>query len=413
MNNRSELIATLRNMWTTKATQCLELYINIVNEGRITNIDIQNLINNNDLLNNASDTVLLWLYEPLVTAFDKLKPLTYFFTKEEIIEAHESVSFRKQVKFPIRFPILAKLRSNSYLSCLSIQQILSLKEAGIIRWKERMQRETVFTKVGNTLVSHIKYDDKRAREIGQRMIAGDFYPNSFRWHIVSSDSEYDVTDKEIILNNGYIAEIDGQHRDKGSEYALTQNPDIEMNVPIVFTIGNSTLAQAIINQDEQRAPIDDRVVESYKPTSVNRIVKHIITSEDLDPVYKFGDTEQSIKVGGGFVLVGTLANAIEKYYHVNKLSYNAERTLSLTIIGFLNELADYFQNDFSNYRQLQKCKSPIISEQMFDAYIYISSKVKDDNGSYKKFRSVIASIDFSLPVKQISSHEYIDKLIKE
>lgn len=412
MKNRSELITALRSMWMTKQPQCLEIYINVVNEGRITNTDIQNLFNNAELLNNASDVVLLWLYEPLVTAFTKLKPLDYFFTKEEIIEAHESTSVRKQTKFPIRFPILSKLRSNSYLSCLSIQQILSLKEAGVIRWKDKMQRETVYTKIGDTLVSHIKYDDKRAREIGQKMIAGDFYPNSFRWHIVSADCEYDITDDTIILKDGYIAEIDGQHRDKGSEYALTQNPDIEMSVPIIFTIGNSSLAQAIINQDEQRAPIDKHVVESYKQTATNRIVKWITASDELDPVYKFGDTEQSIKIGGGFVLVSTLADAIDKYYNTTKMSYNTQKYTAHKITCFLNELADIFQEEFTNYRQLQISKSTIISDQMIDTYVYIISVVQDDNEPYKKFRSVITSIDFNLPLKQISSHEYIDQLIK-
>ena len=87
MKNRSELIATLNSMWATQKEQCTELYINIVNQGIMTNIDIQNIINNPQLLNNASDTVLLWLYEPLSTAFKRLEPVDNFFTKEEIIEA--------------------------------------------------------------------------------------------------------------------------------------------------------------------------------------------------------------------------------------------------------------------------------------------------------------------------------------
>lgn len=174
MKNRSELITTVINMWAAQKEQCTELYINIVNQGVMTNIDIQNLLNNSQLLNNASDTVLFWLYEPLTTNFKRLEPVDKFFTKEEIIEAHSSTIGKSKATFPISFPILARLRGNSYLSCLSIQEIFSLKEAGIIRWKDKMQRETVITKVGDSLISHIKYDDNRAREIGKKIADGDF-----------------------------------------------------------------------------------------------------------------------------------------------------------------------------------------------------------------------------------------------
>ena len=411
MKNRSELIATLNSMWATQKEQCTELYINIVNQGIMTNIDIQNIINNPQLLNNASDTVLLWLYEPLTTVFKRLEPVDKFFTKEEIIEAHNSTSGKSKAKFPISFPILARLRGNSYLSCLSIQEIFSLKEAGVIRWKDKMQRETVMTKVGDSLISHIKYDDNRAREIGKKISDGDFYPNSFRWHIVSGDCDYDVTNTKIVLKSGYIAEIDGQHRDKGSEYALMQNPDIELNIPIVFTIGTSSIAQAIINQDEQRAPIDKDVVSMYKQTSGNRIVKKLTSFEDLDPVYKFGDTEQSIKVGSGFVLISALGKSVDKHFCKNKLSRLQETTIAIWLMNYFNTLADILQEEFSNYRQLQNQKSAIISEQMFDMYIYIGSKLYHRENYGDELGRIIQSIDFSLPLKQIT-YQYIDKIIE-
>lgn len=410
MKNRPELKTVLMGIWATQRNQCMEIYINTINEGKITNVDLQNLMNKPELLRSVSDIVLAWLYEPLLQSFDRLKPLDYYFTKEEIIEAHGTVSGRKKANFPIRFPILAKLRSNSYLSCLSIQEILSLKESGVIKWKDKMQRETVITKVGDSLVSHIKYDDDRAREIGKCMLDGDFYPNAFRWHILPIDCEYNVTNDSIILKSGYIAEIDGQHRDKGSEYALAQNPDIEMNIPIVFTIGNMSMAQAIINQDEKRAPIDENVVESYKQTSGNRIVKSVIASEDLDPVYKFADTKQGLKAGSGFVLISEFGKSVEKYYCQQKLSRLAENSVSDWLVCFLNNLSDILQNEFSNYRELQNQKSPIISDKMFDTYIYISSLVRDDP---TRIRPIIKAIDFSLPLKQVASHEYIDQIMKE
>lgn len=95
---------------------------------------------------------------------------------------------------PIAFPILARLTDNdNYLTALSIQDIANLKSVGIIQWKEGMQRETVITKLSdNDFISHIKYDDNRARAIGKSMSDGTFFPNSLRWHIVADESDYEV-----------------------------------------------------------------------------------------------------------------------------------------------------------------------------------------------------------------------------
>ena len=190
-----------------------------------------------------------------------------------------------------------------------------------------------------------------------------------------------------------------------------QNPDIELNIPIVFTIGTSSIAQAIINQDEQRAPIDKDVVSMYKQTSGNRIVKKLTSFEDLDPVYKFGDTEQSIKVGSGFVLISALGKSVDKHFCKNKLSRLQESTIAIWLMNYLNTLADILQEEFSNYRQLQNQKSAIISEQMFDMYIYIGSKLYHQENYGDEFGRIIQSIDFSLPLKQIT-YQYIDKIIE-
>ena len=74
MKNRPELKTVLMGIWTTKRNQCMEIYINTVNEGKITNVDLQNLMNKPELLRSVSDIVLAWLYEPLLQSFDCLKP---------------------------------------------------------------------------------------------------------------------------------------------------------------------------------------------------------------------------------------------------------------------------------------------------------------------------------------------------
>ena len=109
-------------------------------------------------------------------------------------------------------------------------------------------------------------------------------------------------------------------------------------------------------------------------------------------------------------MISEFGKSVEKYYCQQKLSRLAEKSVSDWLVCFLNNLSDILQNEFSNYRELQNQKSPIISDKMFDIYIYISSLVRDDP---TRIRSIIKAIDFSLPLKQVASHEYIDQIMKE
>ena len=412
MKNRGEVVKILLNTYMLHP-ECLDIYITeLVNNGKFTMFEIQEFLMGNNL-DNCNTFVLVNLYEPLAAHYGLPEP-SQFFNREEIIEAHSIYTEKTQNQLPIKFKILAKLREDSYLICQSVKEIMALKEGGLIRWKDNMQRESVITRIGDGFVSHIKFDIDRAKEIGKSMAEGNFFPNALRWHIVTSDCDYSIVGDTFVLKDGYIAEIDGQHRNKGSEYALAENPNIDLNMPVILTVGTPAVAQSIINQDEQRAPIEKSVVDSYRITSGNNVVKEILGSGELDECYKFCDTTQAISSGIGFIVKSELAAAIDKYYFGGKKeSKNSELKTAKWLIGFFNELADILQDDFVNYRNAKAANTT--KSAIFPGYIYISKALKDIPDWENKLAKVISEIksDNKLKAETIASAKYLDPIIKE
>ena len=415
MRNKEKVVNLLRTLYVKEFDFCINIYTTeLINNGKMTTTSVQHIMTNLNSLNELSDIVLLLLYKPL-EAHERfaLPPVSDFFTKEEEYSAASFIQKKTNNKLPVKFKILAKLTDNdNYLICVSIQEINELKQAGLIRWVQGMQRESIITQTAeNEFISHIKFDDKRARAIGDSMIRGDFYPNSLRWHITTDNCEYDVIDDMFVLRSGFIAEIDGQHRDKGSEYALNESPDIIMNMPVILTVGNVSTAQHIINQDEERAPIDKNVVAEYKSNSGNSIVKMIIGNDKLDPVYKWCDTLQGIQTGSGFVLKSVVSETIEKIYCKSKMSRNAEVQVAEWLVDFFNELADIFIDDFSNYKKSRKINRKA-NYETFVLYIYLSFAVKDDTNWRIALRNILDKIDFDKNNIKLNNVKYINEILK-
>lgn len=415
MVNRDNLIEILDKMWATKTDECLAIFTTeLVNKGLLTTYKLQTLTTGNKL-DTADDISLLLLYDALANNFSGMKPTTYYFTEEEIRIAKSTFESDMQSKLPISFKILATLRENSYLICQSIQEIANLKEGGLIRWVEGMQRESVTTKVGDKFVSHIAYDDTRARKIGAKISSGEFFPNALRWHIVTTFCEYHITNEEFVLTKGSICEIDGQHRDKGSEYALADNPNINLQMPIILTVGTPRTAQLIINQDEERAPIDKELVKSFAKSVGNTVADKINQSRDADNPLRFSSTIDNVKSGYGAFLLSDLGEAIDKVYF-SGMSYVPTSVMNETanqINDFLDLLLTYqtIYSDITDYRNSVAKKWTAESKSIM-VYVALSKWYYDNGVTKAKLDDVIKSIKFRKNDIAKFNIEYITKVLR-
>jgi len=372
----------------------------LVDTGKMQFNVIASICNLSLPLDELNTNVLVWIYESVYKVYKLPYPET-FFTKQEIRDADLFLVKRFQSTYPLKFKILDTLAyGDQYLITQSVQEIQSLREGGVIQWDKNMQRENVVYQIGNQLIASIKYNDNRAREIGDSIANGDFYANSLRWHLVLNGKEkYYIKDDYLIIESGTIAEVDGQHRNRGAEYGLIQNPNVFLKFPILFTIGNVENGQKIIYQEEKRSPLVKSHVDSYKQTVANLITKDVMYDSGLDPVYKFCKTEQAINAGAGWVLESVFIESIERVYKLKNISLSVKKRkeISSWLIIFLNELADHFYEDFSSpHRNKNKWNTSI---NVWRGFIFISSKLYQLPNWEELLSKILKNIDFKNTVK--------------
>ena len=396
VKNRDKLIEILQNIISRGDNGIYDVLLkNVIQTGKMTSQEVSSILSLQKDLNNLDTRVLIWFYQAL-SEYKQMPDIDNFFFENEINEASLFIVRHRNDTFPLRFKILNKLSAkDEYLLCLSIKEIIALNH-GIIQLIPDMQRESVVIKFNNKLLSHIKFSDERAREIGRCVSNGTYWSNMIRWHLMLDGSEdYIIDDNYITINHGLIANIDRQYRNAGFEYSLAENADIEMMVPVVFTIGTIRDAQAIINQEEKREPIATTHVKTFANTTSNQIVKAIKSNADIRETYKFITTIEQYESNYGFVLESLLADAIDEFYHVNadkSLTLKQKRHLENWLIDFLIDLDDCLHSQFLNFSTVKQwCVHPYA----FYGYIYLSSILQDDSTYENKLRSIISKIDFA------------------
>ena len=382
MKNQERFFNIMYELYTKAPMIAMSRYVNdYVNTGLMLQIDISNIIMSKDLRKYKDNIVILVrMYTPFSgtrishNGFELVMPDKYeFFSASEIAEA--SFSNEKMPNaLPVKLKILSTLRPNNYLTTLSIREIMALKSAGLIQWKSEMQRESVTTDgmVNGKLISHIKFDPSRSKEIAENIAEGTFYPSALRWHIIASDCKYQIDGEYLVLESGYFAEIDGQHRNKAIEYALSANPKAELEFPILISIGNVKTAQFIINQDEKRAPLSKERVTSYSNSFGRLVTDKIIALDELNQEANF----ISNPVEDIDVMKSELITAIDTYYHCDSSASNLVVTeIAKWITDFINWEYDF---RYLYMRKESKNTDFTFSLATIRPFICISSFWEDD-----------------------------------
>ena len=317
----------------------------LVQDGKITQIEFNDILTNLTKENIHNIEIKYFIY--IIQAFKNYEDMKNYynifikmFEQSEILEADMQIKEKEQAIFPLKFANAIKMSNKEeYLIILSIQEIRTLEKAGVIKIISGMQRETETVTFGNSIVSHVKYNDNVARTIAKNIIEDKYYTTTLRWHLVTSDdiiTDYKYYEKgqTLVINEGVIAEIDGQHRSTAILYALNQRTDINLKFSILLTIGSPEIAQYIINQDEQRQPIDKEQLKVYQNNDSSQIVKNLVLRLQ-GTMWSFYTTKNE-RLKTGFISQSFLIDAIEMVYGEN---INGKEKLSIIV-----KLTNFFKH---------------------------------------------------------------------
>lgn len=414
-NSRNDVITIIRNIIKADEKKIFPVFQSqLLDTGMLSITEVSDILSFKINLEDLAVEVLIWIYSALQKYNKALPPLHKFFTEDELQQSKVFRVERVESKFPLRFKGYSRLtRKDEFLIVLPVAELNEMQKAGVIQIDSRMSRDGRITNYHGQLITNIRYNDTRAREIGDLVASSNFYANAIRLHLVVDGTEdYQIKESEIVINSGNLVLLEGNHRMKGFEYALSQNSNLYYNIPVILTIGNVNMGQSIIYQEEKREPLDKEHVATYKNSPARDIVNAIKNSPDLDRVYKFCDTKQAITEGAGFILESILAKYIEIYYATHSISKVQEKNITNWLIEFLNVLADIMMDDFSKYYQIRKTRWSV-SPYAWAGYILLSKALQNQDNWENKLRKILASISFDGSDRPWGNVKNPDKVVEK
>lgn len=367
----------------------------LIDTGKMSNLTIQNILSGKIIVKSLETSALIWIYRAISKHKADMPDISKYFEELEIKKADNEKEKALQSQFPIVLNAVPLLQKDQYLLSMDIKLVNRLQLNGIIEVIENMQRESEITVYNGQLITHVAYNDDKAREISNSMLQRNYWSDAIRFHLIRNeiiDYYYDIENKKIVIKNGNLALLDGQHRVRAMEYALIQEPTLEYDFPVILSIGTIKDGQHIIAQHEKLQPINKNVIKTYQKTVANEIIRKFETNEEIAEIYKFVDTIQKIQVNAGFVLKADIIDAINKYYNVDNYSLKEQSDLVKWLVEFFMEIAYCFENDFKNYIKNDKWST---NHFVFPAYVWLSSYLRNNIEWKKILLELLGKIDFT------------------
>lgn len=398
MKDREQLCSLLSNIILTERTPVSSiLKSELIEKGKMSNSTIRDILSGRILISNLEISALYWIYGAIKKIKSDLPEVTHFFEEIEIKKAESEREKSIQSQFPLVFIADQLKPKEEFNITLPIKNIIELQKSGIIQIDSAMQRESEILIYNGQLISHVAYDDSKAREISKLLLSRDYSPDPIRLNLVKDiDAKYiyDADTKKLIIHGGNIVLLDGQHRMRAMEYALIQEPELEYSFPVIFSIATVKKAQVIIAQHEKLQPINKNLIKTYQSSVAGDIVRKLEIDDNISSVYIFVDTIQALYAKAGFVLTGDIIDAINDYYKVSDYTLKEQSELTKWLIEFFMEIAIYMEDDFKNFRSIKNKWNT--NRHIFPAYIWLSGVLKGKSNWKDELQRLINSIDFDM-----------------
>ena len=397
MKNQEKLFDTIDNIIAREEYGSVAgiIYSELVETGVITNLTAKNILSGKLFAANLGVEICYWLYVSFAKYRADLPPVDTYFEEHEIGLSKRS---KEKKSSKLVFDAVQLLPKEQFLLSVSAKDIYIAQENGSLKIDPSMQRESEIDLYNGQLISHVAYDDNRAREISNLLLSREYWSDSIRWNLVKDEEysyEYDPVAKKIKINDGKLVILDGQHRTRAIEYAITNDPTLVYYFPVILTVGTIEEAQSIIAQHEKQQPINRDVVKSYQKSAANDILKVLMTDRKILRLYKFVNQIDAISMKVGFVFTTDILSAINKYYSPEKLSTNDKWKVADWLVDFFYEVGQIMEDDFTNYISVSAFKWSV-SRHFFVALVWLSKELSNVSDWKEKLDSVLGSIDFGL-----------------
>ena len=238
-----------------------------------------------------------------------------YFTEEEIKYYNgEKWKTEKPIEFPLRF-VMIGIADDQWIGRITAKELIKLRNAGLIRYNENIQRTMKKIVKGDTIEWRITENKRATKEIRESMENGSFISNTITLNIPDdgySDFYYNQNSMELIIRDVKSLDIiDGFHRMIALEQA--GNIDSNFDYPMELRISNYSedKGQRFVFQEDQKTKM--KKVDSNSFNVENEAVKTVRRLNENTLFNLHGEINRN----KGLISLGEMSAIIEKLYFKN------------------------------------------------------------------------------------------------
>ncbi|MED4883159.1 DNA sulfur modification protein DndB [Bacillus smithii] len=363
---------------------------------------IQLCLNDPSHLKNLDPRVLMLLTEQiyLKTGIQELNPEKYF-TEAEIKKSKQysgKLQLENEIEFPYTIDNVIMIEEDAFVAKLSAQEIAKLLKSRHLNYNFDIQRESVKTQRHGKIIQEAKLVMENVLEIKEHLKNNTLVPTFlvFNAAVRTSDTGdelvYDASKMQLTITKGTRLDIvDGYHRCKACELAVTENPEIDFEFGVLFTNYTDNRAKQYQAQLAKATPISrTRQKELEGSRNADLVVKELKIDSDLKD--KISQTHQPRITVGELVSYNILADTIEEQFKMKTRAdvYDVADYLK----EFFNTLIGTYTDEFVNNVQETRKNSLINENITFIGYIVLARRMFEKGIKARNVIRYIADIDF-------------------
>ncbi|HDK7176557.1 TPA: hypothetical protein PTV31_003174 [Clostridium botulinum] len=368
----------------------------------------------------------------------------FYFTEDEIrqyknsiLPVEEEQDFKTVVFKDVKF-----MKEGIYSGVADFNYILDLREKGILFYNINCQRETEKYEWRGTWIEKAKVFSKSIKEISKSMAEDEYIPTYIAINVPSNGQEdFHIIDKEnglydIIIRinkNTNLNLIDGNHRTTGGSLARNicrrKGKDFVLNMGVQIMNLDPYLARQYIFQESKKNPLDETLTKAMEMTIENKIAYYMNKGGGISgsPLAgKLGRELKDVKRLNKLTPLYIFADGL-KYFELDEFDIIREDKVKKFLKEFFKYVLSFHKEKMKNIK-LSREEGYELNMHMFRGYLYIASKLMNDDDWKERLIDVLEKIDYrkdgiledihlykdemsKTNIKKLE--EYIDSLLKE
>jgi len=203
--------------------------------------------------------------------------LEEYYTQKEIKSLSAAKWHIEKVNFPLKYK-MTRINDQQYIGCVSVRELMLLKDAQLINYNENAQRTMRHIIKGETEFFQIALNKEAVRAIMESYESDLYIPNTITLNL-PEDAMFDYNEKtgELIINElKYFDILDGYHRYIAMSKISAQDPDFDYQMELRIVQFEESKAKRFIWQEDQKTKmrkIDSDAMDTSKIS--NRIVERM------------------------------------------------------------------------------------------------------------------------------------------